>query len=128
MSSLTSDQLRSIGRLKDLVTGKVGNQDSFLYYLPQLLEQQTLKPTILKSYISFAECALNYQKPTLVDDALKLLNQIVNFEDGSLIKPNPEMFVGNLHFKWQELGNHTDAISAISHIINKTALVLNLGN
>ena len=124
---LDQNQMAIVGNLRDLTAGLSPESDPFLYYLPRFLEYNILAPTALESYLAFVKSAVSREPSLLVKDALLIVNQIVSSEDGSLIPPNPVMVENNSHFQWGELGGFTDSKSVILHLINKTALVLNLG-
>ena len=126
-SAPSADRQAKIGKLRDITSSAGIDTNPFLHYLPDLFERNILNPITIDGYIVFAENALRLEPRGLVIDALKVLNQLINPEDSSLLTPNPQMLQDNSHFKWQEFGTFTDPKSVISHIINKCSLVLSLG-
>lgn len=117
----------TIGKLKDITSHISVAAHPFLYYLPQFLERGLLTFPNSTGLILFVEKAIVPYKDPLVEDALKILNQLVDPEDMSLITPRPSMFDDNRHFFWKEFGDFTDVQSVASHIINKVIVVLSLG-
>lgn len=123
---LNPDQIRIVNQLKDLTAGRFDSSNSFLHYLPFLLEYQQLSPSSYKSFLQFVQDAATDSPQPQVLDALRILDQIVSSEDGTLITPNRGMFAGNRYYNWSELGTRTDSTSVIMHLVNKAAYVLNL--
>lgn len=116
-----------LGRLKDLTSGTTPQSDPFLYYLPYLIERKIITSVSFSTFIPFIEELRKPQASEIVRSALRVLNQLVSSEDGHLLPVSPDAFVGNVHFKWDELGMHKNAQSVITHVINKVVWRLNLG-
>lgn len=117
-----------IGKIRDLVSITSPQKDPFLYYLPFLIEQNVLKDITPESLFKYAQIAVLQEKSEVLLDGLKILNQLVDSNDGSMRPPSPTNFFNNQSFVWSELGGHTKNVDVISHIINKTIFVSSLGN
>jgi hypothetical protein len=115
---------QAVSRLKEIVARADNHRQPFLYYLPQLLDKPELSLIDPAHAVKFAEIARKYDALPLVKDALKILNQTVNPDDGSLREPARDIFYDNQSFFWNELGNHTKATDIISHILQKTAFII----
>jgi hypothetical protein len=120
---LTAEQRVLIDQLRDVVGSQ--NDDLFLHTLPDLLETQKIPPVLAKNCYLFAQNAVNDLQHPMVSEALKILNQLIDVEDGTLLPTSSDMFISR-HFKWDELGSHKDPQSTITHIINKCVTQLNL--
>ena len=116
-----------LGLLRDIVSRANIDANPFLHKLADFFENNILKPVSLKGYLVFAENAIQVESSDMVIDALKILNKLIDPESGNLLSLTPDMLEDNRYFKWKEFGSHRDPISVISHIVNKCALVLNLG-
>jgi hypothetical protein len=116
-----------IGQLEDLLVGRDSYLDPFLKFLPDMLENPSLNSIDPAHAVKFAELALKYDKTPLIRDALKILNKLVDPQDGSLNIPGPDIFYENHNFFWTELGEHTSATEVILHIFNKTIFRSSLG-
>lgn len=126
MNPLVGADLAYIGRLKDYASRADRTTDPFLYFMPQLFELRKLPAAILPMMVRFVEEFYKGVPSPLLQDALSILNQLVNQDDGTLVTPSPAVFNDLRYFKWPELGNHTDPVSVVIHVINKLALRLNL--
>ncbi len=124
---LIQDRQVAVGKIKDLTSHLGSDTQPFLYYLPRLMERQLLDFPSYTGLVNFIEKALAPNHLPLIDDALLILNQLVEREDGTLVTPRQSMFSDNSHFFWKELGNNTDTKSVVHHVINKVALFLSLG-
>lgn len=113
-------QLSAKERLKALLVRVDYHTQPFLYYLPQLLTKQELSQINPDHAITFVQLAMRNEKSPLIQDALRILNKIIDPENGNLIHPGRDIFYENQSFFWNELGNHTKATDIISHIFNKT--------
>lgn len=127
MITFTTEQLAIIGKLKDLKPWFFEENQPFLYYASDLLENGALPSTLAKSLLAFTQYVKEGHRPELVEDALKILNRLVQPYELKLVKPELEMFAENRHYRWEELGNFVDAESVITHVVNKVVVVLNLG-
>ena len=127
MDDLISRRLEIVGHLRGLLDGRDTNSDPFLKFLPDMLENPGLVNIDPNHALKFTELALKYNKTLLIQDALKILNKIVDPEDGSLKIPGSDMFYDNRNFFWKELGDHTNAVDVILHIFNKTIFLISLG-
>jgi hypothetical protein len=125
--TLSSLRLHALGQIQDLVITVDPRKDAFLFYLPRLLAQPEFLRIDGVKALTFTKLALNHERPPLISAALLVLNQIISPEDGSFAPPVPMFFYNNRSFLWKELGNHTDAVHVITHILNKTFFVLSLG-
>lgn len=116
-----------IGQIHDLVNTKNPNIDPFLFHLPSLLVTPPFEHIDPAKALTFAKIALRPEAPPIVADARKILNQLINPYDGTLINSGPNIFYENRSFFWKELGGHTSPVDIILHILNKTLFVTSVG-
>ena len=109
----------ALGKLTDLVSRLSPKTQTFLYYLPQLLNTPEFSNINPENAVKFTELALKDEQSPIIKDALKVLNRVVNIEDGSLKMFSKDMFYENNSFFWRELGEHTKTPEVIAHIFNK---------
>ena len=126
MKPLIGADMAYIGRLRDYAARADQKTDPFLHFMPQLFEMRKIPTALLPTVVRFTEEYYKGAPTPLILDALKILNQLVSRDDGTLVTPNPTVFSDVRYFKWAELGNHTDAVSVVIHVINKLVLRLNL--
>ena len=127
MNSDDPNRLIQLGQIRDLIHDSTLHTDPFLYYLPHLLATHDFSNMNIPKVLDFTRIAVREDKPTIVSDALQILNKLVHHEDGSLKRPAPDIFYNNRNFSWNELGGHTKAVDVISHIFNKTLFVISMG-
>lgn len=121
-------QAKAVGHLKDLLSRVDPYTNPFLYYLPQLINNPHLNMINPDHAVKFTELALKHETSPIITDALKILNKIINPEDGSLYTPSPTMFYDNRNFFWHEMGNNKQASDVISHILNRTIFFISTGD
>lgn len=115
-----------LGLLRDLTVGSTPENDPFLYFLADNIERGQLDQNLIDAFVQIARSAQIIPRLPIVEDALKVLNQMVDIEEGKILPPNPECFYDNRYFNWKELGKFTDRRSTVHHIVNKTLMRLNL--
>jgi tetratricopeptide (TPR) repeat protein len=120
MNDFGNERSNAIERLKGLLLRIDYHTQPFLYYLPQLLTKPELSQLNPDQAITFVQLAMRNEKSPLIQDAMRILNKIVDPENGNLRQPGRDIFYENRNFFWDELGNHTKATDIISHIFNKT--------
>jgi hypothetical protein len=120
-------KLRLLGEITDMIPNELIHDNPFLRFLPQLLVTPEFSNLNLEKVKNFTRLAIAEDKQSVVADALKILNQLIRPDDGSLKKSAPDIFYGNYHFNWKELGNNTTAPDVIRHVLNKTLFVISLG-
>lgn len=120
------DRLDYIGQVRDLVSRTSSYTDPFLYYFPDILLKPEFEHLNYQSILRFTRLALLPEKSPLIADALKILNKLVNPQDGQLLPPSRDMFYENQNFFWHELGVHTTAVDVIMHVLNKIMFVSTL--
>jgi hypothetical protein len=125
--SAQDTRLNALGQIQDLVGHVNYEKDPFLYYLPELLCKPEFALIDATKMLQFVTVALKPEKPPIMIDALKILNQIVNAEDGSLQTPAPNFFYDNQNFLWKELGGHERPVDVILHMVNKVLFVASVG-
>jgi hypothetical protein len=116
-----------IGQIRDLIPNTSSFTDPFLYYLPNLLTSAEFKNINAEKTLDFVRLAVKYEKPQIVIDALKILNQLIDPQVGTLKRPDKEFFYENNNFFWKELGGYTESPDVIMHILNKTLFVITVG-
>lgn len=126
MDTTTKDQ--AIGIIKDLVTQTTAYRDPFLYYLPVLLMDPLFVELKPERVVLFVKEALNAERKPIVAEALLILNQLVDPEDGRLLTPTPVLFYEKHFFAWRELGGRVGVVNTIMHVLNKSLFTLSLGN
>jgi hypothetical protein len=127
MNIFTHQRLAAVGQLRDLLAGLDYNAEPFLYHLPDLLSLPEMSRINADHAVKFAELALKHDKLPIVADALKILNRMVDPQDGHLLNPGPDFFYDNRTFFWDALGSHIQAPDVISHIFNQTVFTTSLG-
>jgi len=117
---------KNLEDLKSLVLKIDNKENPFLYYLPSLLQTKPFSRFNPENALLFTTAALKYNSHPVVSDALRILNNIIQVDDGSLKQPSPHHFFNNQHFFWNELGGHTSAVDVISHVFNRTIFFLSI--
>ena len=121
-------RLDIIDQIRDSVSSASPLTDPFLYYLPDLLVQSEFSNLHLDNILTFTQYAQNNYTSPILKDALHILNQMIQNQDGRLNPPGPQMFYNTQYFFWKELGQHTQSAEVIAHIINKAVFQLALEN
>lgn len=116
-----------LGQLYDIRQQLDCRVEPFLYYLPEIIKQKELSLINLEHAVIFTKLALKHDQLPFILDAKKILNKLVNTEDGSLKTPGRDIFYENNNFFWKELGDHTKAEDVILHIFNKTMFYISVG-
>jgi hypothetical protein len=124
----SSNQNDYHGQIKDLVSQALPHNDPFLYYLPNLLAMPEFSLLHSKKLVEFVQQAVLYEKKPIIEDALRILNKLVDPNDGRLLTPTPAHYYQNYSFSWSELGNKKDVVSVINHVLNKSLFQLSLGS
>jgi hypothetical protein len=127
MDNQTKQKQNALGELHDLITKVDKRVNPFVYYLPEIITKSQLTGIDPNQALLFSQIALKHDRLPLVMDALKILNRLVNPDDGSLIIPTKTFFYDNRNFFWDELGNNTKTTDIISHIFNRTIFIIKVG-
>jgi hypothetical protein len=117
----------AVGELKDLIERVDKRINPFLYYLPEIITKPQLTGINPVQAVLFAQIALKHDQLPLVKDALKILNQLINPDDGNLVNPTKMIFYDNRNFFWDDLGNNTKTTDIISHIFNNVIFIIHVG-
>jgi len=120
--------MQIIGQIRDTIPVTFHKSNPFLFFLADIISRPDFSDIAADKVLIFAKIAIREDKPPIVIDALKILNQLVNIDDGSFKNPDPTIFYGNGNFFWSELGHHHFATDVVSHILNKTLFRLSAGS
>lgn len=124
---ITQEESDMLGQLRDIAEGTNSQDNPFIKHLPELVFPYGPLHVSIAHAVTFAKLAVKHEKPPILEDALRILNQLIAPVDGSLIKPRPTMFFDNRNFFWNALGNRKETTDVILHIFNKVFFTLSLG-
>lgn len=123
---MDTKRLETIIQIKSLVERLDNHTHPFLFHLPSLLERKEFSRFDPTKALEFTRSALKYDSHPVIKDALRILDNIISVEDGTLKTPGPNHFFNNQYFFWNELGTYTSAFDVISHVFNRTIFFLSV--